>query len=284
MDHMSSQTTSAPALQPPPSCRQSSGANPPDPITSDLRSATPRRRLQGKIASLPKEMRDAINRLLIDGATYSTVAERMAEQGIDLNQENISNWYQTGFQNYLAELDRVEFQRARYEAATDLLKETDPSKLPQAGLQTAAAQIYDLLGHFAPTVLSQNIADDPDKYTRIVNALSRLARETLSLQKYQDACSRARATLQELRNPKRELSEEERHAIIMHVENILGLNTVGDIDWRDIPIMGGRNGANPKSTAKDNNQQQQATKTPAGNEDSEAVQNSQLSTLNSQLS
>ena len=107
----------------------------------NLPPPTPARRLKGKIPSLPKDQRDIINRLLRDGATYPMVVRHMAELGCDLNTENISNWYQTGFQDYLAQLDRLDFQRARYEAATDLLQETDPSKLPQAGLQTAAAQI-----------------------------------------------------------------------------------------------------------------------------------------------
>ncbi len=200
------------------------------------------RRLKGKIPSLPKPQRDAINNLLLDGATYGVVVQRMAEQGVELNAENVSNWYQTGFQNFLAHLERSDYQRSRYEAATDLLQDTDTSKLPQAGLQTAAAQIYDLLGHFTAAAVGQNVADDPDKYTRIVNSLSRLARETLALQKYQDACAKARAALHQLKDPKRKLTDSERRAIVMHVDDILGISHDDDDDepqpaMDDSPIM-----------------------------------------------
>ncbi|HWV99777.1 MAG TPA: hypothetical protein VNZ64_08815 [Candidatus Acidoferrum sp.] len=197
----------------------------PDLSASTLPLPIVARRLKGKIPSLPKAQRDAINNLLLEGATYGVVVQRMAERGVELNAENVSNWYQTGFQNFLAHLERSDYQRSRYEAAADLLQDTDASKLPQAGLQTAAAQIYDLLGHFTATAVGQNVADDPDKYTRIVNSLSRLARETLALQKYQDACAKARAALHELKDPKRKLTDSERRAIVRHVDDILGISS-----------------------------------------------------------
>ena len=80
------------------------------------------------------------------------------------------------------------------------------------------------LGHFTPAALGQNIADDPDKYTRIINSLSRLARETLALQKYQDACAKARAALNQMLDPKRKLNQSETRAIVRTVDKILGLN------------------------------------------------------------
>ena len=193
------------------------------------------RRLKGKIAALPKAQRETINHLLLDGATYATVIQRMADQGVELNAENVSNWYQTGYQSFLAHLERSDFHRSRYEAATELLQDTDTSRLPQAGLQTAAAQIYDLLGHFTATAVAQNIADDADKYTRIINSLSRLARETLALQKYQDVCARARAALHELKDPKRKLNESETRAIVLKVDDILGLSSDDDSPDLDSP-------------------------------------------------
>ena len=103
-------------------------ANPPpesfthEPEISNLQlpAADPPRRSRSKIAVLPKEQRDAINNLLLDGASYSSVINRMAEQGISLNPENVSKWYQSGFQDYLASLERFDQQRAKYEPARRL--------------------------------------------------------------------------------------------------------------------------------------------------------------------
>ena len=65
-----------------------------DPKISNLQipAADTPRRSRSKIAVLPKEQRDAINNLLLDGASYSSVINRMAEQGISLNSENVSKW------------------------------------------------------------------------------------------------------------------------------------------------------------------------------------------------
>jgi len=159
---------------------------------------------------------------------YALVIQRLAEEGVSLNGENLSNWYTTGFQDYLAGLERLDYQRARYEAAGDLLQDTDTAKLPEADLQAAAAQIYDLLGRFTPAALAEKMAEDPDKYTRLLNSLSRLARETLALQKHRDANTRLRAALLERKDPKRKLSESERRAIVLQVDDILGLGSPED--------------------------------------------------------
>jgi hypothetical protein len=185
----------------------------------------PPRRLKGKIAGLPKDHRDTVNKLLLDGSTYVVVIARMAELGISLNPENVSNWYQTGFQDYLNRLEHLDFQRAKYEAATDLMLNMDVSKIPEAGLQTAAAQIYDLLDRFTPADIAGSLADEPDRYIRMVNSLSRLTREALSIQKYSDA--RARATLRQL-DPHRELDQSENRAIVRHVDKLFGLPSGSD--------------------------------------------------------
>jgi hypothetical protein len=149
----------------------------------------------------------------------------MAEQGISLNTQNVSNWYASGFQDYLAHLERLDHQRARYEAANDLLQNIDVSKIPEAGLQTAAAQIYDLLDKFTPDAVAAAMADQPDKYIRIVNSLSRLTREALAIKKYTDA--RARAALRKL-DIHRKLEESENRVIVRKVDEVFGLASISD--------------------------------------------------------
>jgi hypothetical protein len=177
------------------------------------------RKGRSKIDGLPKAQRDVINRMLLDGANYAEVIQAMAEQGVSLNAENLSKWYQRGFQNYLAELERLEFQKARYEAATELLKDTDTIKLPEAGLQTAAAQIFDLLGRFDSTSLVEGLSNEPDKYIRLVNALARVAREAQNLKRQRALELQA---VQD-KDPKRKLAEEERTLILDHVDDCFGV-------------------------------------------------------------
>ena len=198
-----------------------------NPASGNLESpaSTPPRRFRSKIAALLKEQRDVINKLLLDGSTYVGVVRRMAEQGVSLNPENVSTWYQTGFQDHLAHLERLDHQRAKYEAATDLLQNIDVSKIPEAGLQTAAAQIYDLLDRFSPEAIAATMADEPDKYIRMVNSLSRLTREALAIKKYTDA--RSRAALRKL-DVHRKLGESENRAIVRKVDEVFGLASISD--------------------------------------------------------
>ena len=237
-------------------------ASPSQPSTLNPQPSTAAaRRLKGTIPSLPKAQRDTINRLLLDGATYALVIQRMAQEAVSLNGENLSNWYTTGVQDYLAGLERLDYQRARYEAAGDLLQDTDTAKLPEADLQAAAAQIYDLLGRFTPAALAEKMAEDPDKYTRLLNSLSRLARETLALQKHRDANTRLRAAVLERKDPKRKLSESERRAIVLprrksHRAGFCGLHPVF-FDKRqtrgrgnDLLLDGGRKGLHGSESAQ----------------------------------
>jgi len=63
------------------------------------------RKPTGKIAKLPKAQRDLINQMLDDGATYKSIEIEMAKLGVSLNGENISNWFDSGFQLYLQHQD-----------------------------------------------------------------------------------------------------------------------------------------------------------------------------------
>src|SRR5947207_3375759 len=75
----------------------------PEPLDFERWSSAPtrRRKPRGKIAELPKSQRDLINNLLDDGATYKTIRAEMATHGVKLNAENVSNWFESGYQDHL---------------------------------------------------------------------------------------------------------------------------------------------------------------------------------------
>lgn len=49
-------------------------------------------RRNGKIARLPKESRDIINRMLDDGIPYHVIIDELGEAGEVLNTQNLTNW------------------------------------------------------------------------------------------------------------------------------------------------------------------------------------------------
>ena len=147
-------------------------------ITRPESLVIPRRKPRGKIAELPKPQRDLINHLLDNGATYKTVRLEMAKHGLKLNLENISNWFNSGYQNHLRHNTWVRQIVAIRESSADLLQDYDAIKLNQAAIQLAVVQIFRTLKH-------ETLADDPQGLTRLFHALARLSREAMVLAKYQ---------------------------------------------------------------------------------------------------
>jgi len=81
--------------------------------------------------------------------------------------------------------------------------------------------------HRSRSTLDQKLGGDSAAFARLLNALCRASKETMLLQKYRDACAKARAALQTLHDPKRKLTDDERRSIVLQVDDILGLSSNG---------------------------------------------------------
>ena len=147
----------------------------PTPSLSDTFRST-RRKPRGKIAELPKTIRDLVNQLLDDGATYRTIRIELAKHGLKLNGENISNWFDSGYQIHVEHKLWLQNILAIRESAPDLLEDYNAINLHQAANQLATIQIFQALK-------SQKFNDNPLSYTRILNALARLGRDAIALTK-----------------------------------------------------------------------------------------------------
>jgi hypothetical protein len=199
----------------------------PEPSTSE--SPTPvsdfSHRGNGKISHLPKALRDQINNWILDGITYPKIIERLGEQGQHLKPGHFCEYRKRGYEDWLCQREWFDHVVSKSEFSKDLLTAPDSSSLHEAGLRMAAAQMLDQLMRFGAAVQTDGSDPQPEKFARLVNALSRLTREALAFEKYHDACANARAALQELKDPKRKLTEDETRAIVLKVEKILGLGS-----------------------------------------------------------
>src|SRR3954468_18578267 len=105
---------STPELAPPPPADnpQSAIHNPHSKISDDLallaNLPVPTKpdsdRRTGKIARLPKPVRDHLNAMLQDGVPYQQIMERLGPHGDALNEQNITNWKKGGYQDWLREI------------------------------------------------------------------------------------------------------------------------------------------------------------------------------------
>ncbi len=187
------------------------------------------RRPHGKIAHLPKPLRDQINQLLAGGRTYpEIIAELQNSQPplpYPISPQNLSRWKDNGYQTWLAEQRWLDAIRARQEVSSDLVRDNDPADLHQAALQLGTLHIFEALRSLGPDGLGPKLGGDTAAYARLINALARATRESLMLQKYRQACTHARALLQPLKDPNRQFNESEHRAVVRKIDEILGLRS-----------------------------------------------------------
>lgn len=129
----------------------------------------------GKVARLPLEARDKVGLMILDGAPYSKIIEALGPAGADLTQSNIGNWKAATFHQWHIEYNRRQSLNQTRQAALDMLQEKPALPVQDAGRTIAAAQLYELLLSFDPTSFAAALADKPELYIRLVNAVSRLS-------------------------------------------------------------------------------------------------------------
>jgi len=214
-----------PDIHPPPPASPDPPLQPPDQGEIPIRQASPPSawRHNGKVARLPKTLRDKINLMIQDGVTFPDIIKNLGEPGQDLNVMNLSRWKDSGYSDWLAEQAFIARTRARQETPGELVRDFDATEVSHAALQLGTLHVFEALRDLAPGALDDKLGGDCSSFARLLNALARASRETIHLQKYREACARARTALQDLKDPKRKLSESETRAIVMKVDDLLGL-------------------------------------------------------------
>lgn len=188
-------------------------------------------RRTGKIARLPFDIRTEVNQWLRDGVPYAQIIAFLAAKGYDgstesrptINEQNLTNWKDGGHQDWLKEQERLADMAAKREFAMQIVKENDGSRLHEANLHLAASQLYDVLTDFDPQRLKDLLDEAPENYAAIANALAKLSKGNIEVQKYKAAVTDAQREVAKLRDKGKALDDNERTAILDEVDKILGL-------------------------------------------------------------
>lgn len=161
--------------------------------------------------------------MIRDGLTYRAIIKNLGEDGKTLSPVNLSRWKNGGgYTDWLVEQAFIERTRARQETPTQLVQDFDATQVNHAALQLGSLYIFEALRDLGPESLDKKLGGNCASFARLLNALSRASRETMQLQNYREACAKARAALKPLKDPNRKLSDNERRAIVRHVDEILG--------------------------------------------------------------
>ena len=175
-----------------------------------VQSAAPRSPLQpptshgriGKIARLPKSVRDQINSMIQDGVPYLTIIERLGPLGQDLNEPNLCHWKSGGYLDWLRELQFTQAIQAKYELAQSIVARSgDDNAASQALLQTMAVNLCEFLVETDPATLRDSLLSDSDKFTRFVNSMVRLAEGGIKCELHRFRAQDRAAQAAKQRNP-----------------------------------------------------------------------------------
>lgn len=135
----------------------------------------PSRRRNGKIARLPRKLRDQVNEMLSDGLPHAEIIASLGAAGERLNKDHLINWEKGGYLEWLRDRLWLDELFSRLEFAQEVLEHPECPKIREAGLAIAIKQMYELISKFDPVTFMEKLADDPAGYSRVLNSLSKLA-------------------------------------------------------------------------------------------------------------
>lgn len=144
-------------------------------------------RRTGKVAQLPREARDKVNRMLDDGCRYKPIANWLAANGHPgVTPKHISEWKKGGFQEWL-ELDReLSKQQKLRELSYDIATANEGSKTQEAAIQIAANFLFQVFLKFDPEKLGKQLDIDPTRIPTVLNAFSRINRRGSEVEMIKD--------------------------------------------------------------------------------------------------
>jgi hypothetical protein len=126
----------------------------------------------GKIAQLPKALRDQINQWLDDGHTYPQIIKDLGDHGTGLDPGHVSQWYKGGYQDYLRKADHRDDLQSVRQWAAELPELSDGPQFRKATMQLGLTEIFRAL-------TDSKTRTDPAYRIRLLNTLARLNHETL---------------------------------------------------------------------------------------------------------
>jgi hypothetical protein len=155
---------------------------PHDPLSGP--STHPNHRRNGKVARLPSVQRDLVNLMLRDGKSYPAIIKKLAENGFNLNADNLSRWYSGGYQEWLQEQAWLQEAQDRANFASEVVSQPSGDLITEVSLRIALIRMYTLLLDFQPAVLKDTIATNPGMYPRLLNVLCKLTQGAMKLEQY----------------------------------------------------------------------------------------------------
>jgi hypothetical protein len=182
--------------------------SPPSPeAAAQSREAAARRRT-GKIAQLPRDLRDQVCVGLLNGEQYQDIIEKLGDHGKGVNKVNLHAWYTGGYQDWLKEQQLLEECRTRHELTLQFARENRGIEGIQAAHNVTVELLCRAVAEYGPEALKEAFQKNPLNVLRAFTALSRLSSGGLKFHKHQSEEERAARHAQNQTDGKKGISPE----------------------------------------------------------------------------
>ena len=139
---------------------------------------------KGKVACLPKAIRDDLNRRLEDGASYPQIIAWLEKQGHPGFLEcNLSRWKDGGHQDWLKAQERLDERQFKHELAHEQARTDDPT-YHDAGVYIAQLQFYEALNRLDGATLAKLVLEKPKEFIQLLKTFTHFNRYCLQREKY----------------------------------------------------------------------------------------------------
>jgi len=139
---------------------------------------------RSKISKLPKDIRNQVNVMLDEEATYQTIIDWLESKGYSgFTGDCLYQWKEGGFQDWLNKQAQLESARSLREWATTAHAEGQAVSLPLAYVTFAGAQLKTLLDQFDALQAKGSLVEHPEEYARLFNSFARFAKLAFEMEK-----------------------------------------------------------------------------------------------------
>jgi hypothetical protein len=182
--------------------------SPPSPEAAAQSREEAARRRTGKIAQLPRALRDQVCVGLLNGEKYQDIIDKLGDHGKGLNKVNLHAWYTGGYQDWLKEQQLLEECRTRHELTLQFARENRGIEGIQAAHNVTVELLCRAVAEYGPEALKEAFQKNPLNVLRAFTALSRLSAGGLKFHKHQSEEERAARQAQNQTDGKKGISPE----------------------------------------------------------------------------
>ena len=137
-----------------------------------------------------------LNLMLDDGLPYKVIIDELAEAGRGLTPQSLTQWLQSGYEDYLKNREEIDEIKTQSEFAADLLRELgniDASMVHRASMVLAAVQMFHAIEKYGDEALRNMLQANPSTFISLLNALCKTIQPSIDLENHRHAVEKASA-------------------------------------------------------------------------------------------